>query len=142
MDSYAKAYGGSKGTRETVRSWGGYAGRHSQSPQQQIKSPRSSTPKSMPTKLELREAGKREATAARTMVEQLVAQRIAQQEGGTLSSASVSQGAVSSTEESTMAATSPGASPPPPSAAAAARTPCPSGVKVVARRMVPAGLSW
>ena len=55
MDSYAKAYGGSKGTRETVRSWGGYAGRHSQSPQQQIKSPRSSTPKSTPTKLELRD---------------------------------------------------------------------------------------
>ena len=56
--------GGHKGTRELPRSYSGYAGRHSSSPQP-IQSPRALTPQNGAlSKLELRAAGEVEASAA------------------------------------------------------------------------------
>ena len=74
--------GGHKGTRELPRSYSGYAGRHSSSPQQ--KSPRAFTPAkgSRLSKLEQRAAGEVGAGAARAMVERLVTQRLSQHESG------------------------------------------------------------
>ena len=82
--------GGHKGTREVPRSYSGYAGRHSSSPQQ-IKSPRTITPArgSGLSKLEQRAAGEVEAGAARAMVERLVMQRLSQHESGLASPSNV-----------------------------------------------------
>ena len=83
--------GGHKGTRELPRSYSGYAGRHSSSPQP-IQSPRALTPQNGTlSKLELRAAGEVEASAARAMVERLVMQRLAQHESGTASPSNVTE---------------------------------------------------
>ena len=86
-DAYLKAFGGHKGTREQQRSYSGYAGRHCASPQQ-LRAPSTHGPVRTPSKLKQRAVGEAEVAEARTMIERLVLQRIAQHENGTASPSS------------------------------------------------------